>query len=152
MERDDGARPQERFSWPFLALAIAWMLLLHELLLSEPGRLPLPRAPSFLWNLGHVALYAPLGALLYLGLPKTHAFVLLAVAVAGAHGAVMELLQGTVQGRSSDPVDAVTNVFGAALGVALLAWLSALGRRKASPVPVLVLLGLAMASAAVASL
>lgn len=153
---DSSLPSRDRFSWLYLSLASTWAIVLWWLLLSEPKDLALLRAPTFLLNFGHALVFAPLGALLYLGLPKCHAFVLLSFVLAGGYGALMEILQTWVPGRIGDPIDGMTNVFGVALGISTLVALSAWregspGRGRSLRLPLLFLLA-SLGSALLATL
>jgi VanZ family protein len=124
-------RPKrDRFSWVFLSLALIWAGILAWLLLSQPGDLSLFRSPDYILNFGHALVFALLSGLLYLGLPKSHAFILLGFLLAGSYGALLEFLQTWVPGRIGDPIDAMTNVLGAAWGISSL---SALGTLLSKP-------------------
>jgi VanZ family protein len=146
----------DRFSGLYLTLAVAWAGVLAWLLLSEPGDLNLIRTPDFVLNLGHALVFAPLGALLFLGFPKCHAFLLLAFVLAGVYGALMEMLQLWVPGRICDPIDAMTNVFGAAWGISCVVALGhwrekGLGNARLLRLPLLLLLA-SLGSALLATL
>lgn len=149
-------RVRDGFSWLFLVLALIWASILWVLLLAEPGNLDLPRTPDFVLNFGHAVIFAVLSGLLYLGLPKGHAFLLLGLLLSGLYGALLEFLQSWVPGRIGDPIDAMTNVLGAALGIsalsALLNWRQhGLGNAPLPWLPLLLLLA-SLGSALLATL
>lgn len=77
--------------------------------------------------LGHFMLYAVLGALYYLALPRgTRTWsVVLAIGLASVYGVSDELHQSFVPGRTPDVMDWLVDTAGAALAVlAVRAWVS----------------------------
>jgi len=114
------------------ALAVGWALAVLAASLQPGGDGGLPLASPFglvapdKWL--HAGGYAVLTALVAAAvLPRTrrrHLAVLVAVV---GYGALVELLQVPVTGRSGDPVDALANAVGAVLALAL--WWGVVRRR-----------------------
>lgn len=118
-----------RGTWPWRLLAVSWVVLIF--LLSSQSDLPGPDTlPEWLPvdKIGHFGMFAVLAALLYLsGLQAA-----LAVLATGVYGALDEVHQLFVPGRTAHAADWLADVLGGATGV----WIAALfesraaGRRK----------------------
>ncbi|MDP2300717.1 MAG: VanZ family protein [Coriobacteriia bacterium] len=100
------------------ASAVVWMAVIFGL-----SSLPGSSVPGRYGSLGHLVVYAVLGALYYAALagrlPVGRA-ALIAIALASAYGITDEFHQSFVPGRVPDPVDWLVDTTGAALAVAAL--------------------------------
>jgi VanZ family protein len=106
---------------------------------------------SFVHNFGHIAAYALFGGACWFAfwsprIASSHRAVL-AILLAVAYGAVDELHQSRVPGRTCSPVDWLTDLCGAVLAICWLRWRLADGpalARRALPWWALASIGSAM--------
>jgi len=125
--------------WSARAAAARWGLVLAEMALLwwtssqqlDGGGAGLLR--SLLHNCAHVVAYGAMGALALIARrgrrPARGSDVFVAVALAMAYGAVDELHQRFVPGRSCSLADLGADTFGAALGAALVDLATGVGSR-----------------------
>jgi VanZ family protein len=97
-----------------------------------------PVLRSWLSYAGHFGVYAVLAFCAMIAAWQRRPATLVAVVFAcSGFGLVLEVYQGSVDGRSSTPMDAVSNVLGSLSGAgvayASLPWLDAVWTRKARP-------------------
>lgn len=101
-----------------VAASIAWMALIFRL-----SEVPGSDVPGRFGAFGHFVLYAVLGALYVLAMPRSArpaTAVLLAVALASLYGITDEYHQSFTPGRMPDVIDWVVDTVGAATGVGLV--------------------------------
>lgn len=117
------AHPRRAARWQGgLRLGFALLLLLISWLALSPSP---PQLPATGWDkLNHLLAFAALGCCGALAWPGRRRWL-----VAGllAYGLLIELVQGLVPGRFSEPADVLADLLGIAVGLllaALLAWLS----------------------------
>lgn len=108
--------------------AIVWMGVIFAL-----SSLPGSAVPGRFGSLGHFVLYAVLGTLYLLALPRTEPrwrALVLAVMLASAYGVTDEFHQHFVPGRMPDVMDWAVDTAGAAAAVILTHVLSARNRAE----------------------
>jgi VanZ family protein len=112
--------------WPWRALAaLAWAGLIFVMSARPAGALPGPRLHPLVHNAAHVVVFAVLAALVRLAFGARRDTWVAAVAwlLAAVYGATDEYHQSLVPGRVASLGDLAADACGAALGLAVLAWL-----------------------------
>ncbi|HOE97028.1 MAG TPA: VanZ family protein [Candidatus Sumerlaeota bacterium] len=107
----------------YLGPPVVWCVVVLALSLAPPSprirRIDVPN----LDKLGHALMYTLLGALIVRAIVRRRApragALAVAVVLAGLYGLALEGLQGLTSWRTFDPFDALANLLGAGLGVAL---------------------------------
>lgn len=110
--------------------ALLWMGVIFRL-----SALPGSAIPGHFSSLGHFVLYAVLGGLYFMALPKktpgSLRWAILAIVLASAYGVTDEFHQSFVPGRVPDVMDWLVDTAGALATVSLLtAWRAATARAR----------------------